>query len=348
MVDGHRSFQLKLRKRFISPRKTWIYKGHFTRCALLVLLTVSLVRVHAQEVPRIVLPTSQINACDFCLASQGISPLEAGSSGARVDLRYLHVGTIYTDGNRAENDRQELETHFTQQYSLFFALTSRFTVAALVPIAKRHSEELAEDGSVVTGNQFGLADISLLVRYKPLVSHTMENTTIVSLMAGVKLPTGRTDGRDSQGDLLDAHIQLGTGSTDMLTGVSAFLAWERTALILNVLGALTTDGANNHRFGNSLNYDLTVRYRIFPDDYQGTFFFATLGLNGEWRGKEIQDGLPDEDSGGNVLYLSPGIQFMFTPALSLEATYQYPVLHALNGRQLGEDYRIMTGLQLLF
>jgi hypothetical protein len=295
-----------------------------------------------------VLPASQVNACDFCLASQGISPLEAGSSGARMDLRYLRVGTLYSDGSKAENDRQELETHFTQQYSLFFALSSRFTLAALVPIAKRHSEELAEDGSIVTGNQFGLADISLLARYKPLVRHSMESTTIVSLMAGVRFPTGRTDGQDSEGNLLDAHIQLGTGSTDVLTGVSAFLAWEKTALIFNVLGALTSEGANNHRFGNSLNYDFTARYRIFPDDYKGTFFFATLGLNGEWRGREIQDGLPDEDSGGNVLYVSPGVQVMFTPALSLEATYQYAVLHALNGRQLGEDYRILTGLQLLF
>ncbi len=313
-----------------------------------IVLLLFLRSVQAQEFSRFTLPEGQINACDFCLASQGISPLEAGSSGVRIDLRYLRVGTIYQNGSKAENDQQELETHFTQQYSLFFALSPRFTVSALVPVAKRYSEELGEDGSLVTGKQFGLGDISFLLRYKPLVSHDMERTTILSLAAGVKTPTGRTDGRDSQGELLDAHVQLGTGSTDFLTGASAMTSWERLALIINLLGALTTNGANGHRFGNTLNYEGVVRYRIMPEDYQGTFIFATLGVNGEWRAKEIQDGIPVDDSGGNVTYIAPGFQIMFTPALSLEATYQYPVIHGLHGRQLGEDYRIMSGLQLLF
>jgi hypothetical protein len=293
------------------------------------------------------LPGGMTNGCDFCLAAQGISALEVGSSGIRIDLRFLHVGTIYRDGTRVENGDQELETHLTQQYSLFFALSSRFTLAAFLPVAKRYSERLADDRSLITGNQFGLGDVALLVRYKPLLSHTMDATTVLSVSAGVKLPSGRTDGRDSRGDLLDAHVQLGSGSTDLLVGASGIVAWEKTAVIANLLGALTTEGANGHRFGNMLNYDLAVRFRVFPDDYEGALFFATLGLSGEWRGRETLHAAPDPDSGGNVTYLAPGLQIMFTPAFSLEAAYQHPLVHALYGRQLGEDYRVMTGIQLL-
>jgi hypothetical protein len=206
---------------------------------------------------------------------------------------------------------------------------------------------LSDDGTLVTGDEYGVGDVAVLGRFKAVMEHSEESTTILSLAAGMKLATGRTDGKDSEGELLDAHVQLGTGSTDFLAGLSGFLAWDRTALIANLLGGITTKGANGHQFGNNLNYDLSARYRVYPSDYEGIQFFATLGINGEWRGKELQDGTEVEDSGGNVTYVAPGIQIFFSPAISFEAVYQYPFLHGLHGHQLGEDYRIMSGVQFL-
>ena len=289
---------------------------------------------------------SWINDCDFCLASQGISPLEAGSSGLRIDVRYLHVGTPYRDGTKIDNTHQELETHLTQQYSFFYSVSNRFSLAALLPVPYRHSERRDDEGIMVTGNQFGVGDLSLLLRYKPLESHSLESTTILSFTGGLKLPSGRTDGRDSRGDLLDAHIQIGTGSTDVLVGMSGLIAWESSAFITNLLCGLTTMGANHHQFGNNLNYSLAFRMKILPADFGETQAFATLGIDGEWRGKETQDGVTDDNSGGNVAYISPGVQIFLSPVISLEAMYQYAVLHALHGEQLGEDYRILTGVQI--
>ena len=290
----------------------------------------------------------QVEYCDYCLASQGISPLEVGSSGLRADFRYLTLGTMYQDGKKTENTGRELETHLTQQYSLFHALSPRFSIGAFLPIAKRHSEELNEEGNIVTGNEFGLADVSLLLRYKALVAHDIETTSIISLSAGAKLPTGKTNGKDSEGNLLDPHIQLGTGSTDVLVGASGFLAFERVALIANLLGAITTQGANGHEFGNILNYDASIRYRLYPAEFDDeTELFATFGVYGELRGRELQDGVPVASSGGNVLFLSPGLQFYPVPSIAIEASFHMPVIHALYGSQLGEDYRVMAGVQFL-
>ncbi|HEY6951046.1 MAG TPA: hypothetical protein VI758_01495, partial [Bacteroidota bacterium] len=171
---------------------------------------------------------------------------------------------------------------------------------------------------------------------------------ILSLVGGVKFPTGRTDGRDSQGNLLDAHVQLGTGSADALMGASGFAAIGRTAIILNLLAGLSGKGANGHQFGNTVNYDATVRYGISPDDYDSPQLFATLSFIGELRGHELQDGVLDANSGGNVMYVSPGLQLFITPALTLELSYQQPVVHSLYGQQLGEDYRFVSGIQILF
>jgi hypothetical protein len=287
------------------------------------------------------------NACDFCLAAQGISPLEVGSTGLRIDLRYLRVGTAYHDGEKSDNEERELETHLTQQFSFFYMLTPELSATAIVPFPRRHGEALNEDGLLVTGNQFGIGDVALLLRVKPFVDHSMTSTAILSLTAGVKLPTGSTSGKDSEGELLDAHVQLGTGSTDYLLGASGFITWGRMAGIVNLLGSIATEGAHGHRFGSTLNYEATLRYRVLPEEYAETQLFAALGVAGEWRGRESLDGILDEDSGGNVTYIAPGLQLFFTPSLSLEASLQYPVIHGLHGHQLGEDFRVMTGVQVL-
>jgi hypothetical protein len=322
---------------------------HCTDRALLfvTILTLSCSTLPAQYAFAPPRPAGGINDCDFCLAAQGISPLEVGASGFRVDVRFLRLATAFRNGAAVDNPEQELETHLTQQYSFFYGLSSRFSLAGLLPVSRRHSERLTEEGVRVTGTEFGMGDIVLLFRYKALVEHAMESTTILSFTAGTRLPTGRTGGMNSQGEHLDAHMQLGTGSTDILGGISGFIAVDRTALILNFLGGFVTGGANGHRFGDNLNYDLTVRFRVYPSEYDETQFFAALGVNGEWRGREREDGIADENSGGNVTYVTPGFQIYFSPIISFEASFQYPIIHALNGEQLGEDFRMTCGLQVL-
>jgi hypothetical protein len=287
--------------------------------------------------------------CDFCLAAQGISPLEAGASGVRIDARYLALGTYFgQEADPASEEENEQETHFTQQYSLFYMINPELTVSGIVPLPHRHSTETEEDGTVVSADQFGLGDISLLAHYKVLTEHDLETTTILSVAGGVKLPTGRTDGTNEEGELLDAHMQLGTGSTDLLVGGSGLIARDRVALATNLLASIPSAGANGHRFGNSLNYDATFRYRIYPSEVDVQEIFLGLGLYGELRGHETEDGETVDDSGGHVLYLGPTIQVNLTSTLSLEGSYHYPVLHSLNGRQLGEDYRLTGGAMLLF
>jgi hypothetical protein len=301
----------------------------------------------AQFRPRLEPPATTINKCDFCLAAQGISPLESGASGVRGDVRYLRLGTLYTNGSRAENVEHEVESHLTQQYSFIYAATSDLTLSLLVPIAERRSEMIEENGEAVTGHQFGLADMILLGRYKLLEDHTLETTTLLSASAGVKLPTGRTNGTDSRGEALDAHIQLGSGSTDFLLGVGANVARDRFALSANLLGAITGKGANNHTFGNNLNYDATLRYRVYPSEIDVQSLMVGLGVYGELRGQEREDGELVDDSGGNVIYVGPSAQYFASSRLSFEAGFHYPVVHALNGTQLGEDYRFVGGVQVL-
>ena len=73
--------------------------------------------------------------------------------------------------------------------------------------------------------------------------------------------------------------------------------------------------------------------------------FGALGVRGEWRGYELQDGRRIDNSGGDVTYLAPGMQVFFSPRVSFDATVWIPFIHALNGSQLGETVKVLAGFQ---
>src|SRR5262249_39665750 len=153
-------------------------------------------------------------------------------------------------------------------------------------------------------------------------------------------------------DYLDAHLQLGTGSTDALLGLSVDHASGRWSWSGNVLASLPGDGEvghTQHRYGDSVNYDVTAKYRVAPGEIGRTpgAWFVSLGMNGEARDYEHLDGSRVSDSGGLTLYVTPGIQYTLGERIVVEATYQYAFYHDLNDAQLGENYKVFASLTYL-
>jgi hypothetical protein len=66
------------------------------------------------------------------------------------------------------------------------------------------------------------------------------------------------------------------------------------------------------------------------------------------REREKEDGVAVPDSGGNTVYLSPGLQLVMAPHWIAELSYQHAIYHKLNGTQLGETYKVITGVTYLF
>jgi len=66
------------------------------------------------------------------------------------------------------------------------------------------------------------------------------------------------------------------------------------------------------------------------------------------RQREKEDGVAVPDSGGNTVYLSSGLQLVPAPHWIVELSYQHAIYHKLNGTQLGETYKAITGVTYLF
>ena len=301
-------------------------------------------------------------ACDFCLLSQGISPLDTmKGSGVKISERYTVLDQVYQGTNRLGNPGAK-ETHWTTELTGFYGITPEFMLLAVLPYKSgKTTGELVQnpDGTLEldtagAGRASGLGDVALLGRYTFLKTESPDSTTVMAGVAGIKFPSGSTDAKTTDGEeYLDSHLQPGTGSTDYLLGLSFSHSLTRFSVSANLLGTITTEGkfgTMTHQFGNSMNYDVTAKYRVAPEAFSPTKpqWFAAVGLNGEVREREKIDGMTMGDSGGNTIYLSPGLQLVLVPHWIVEMTYQHAIYHNLYGIQLGETYKAVTGVTYLF
>jgi hypothetical protein len=305
---------------------------------------------------------AKTEACDFCILSQGISPLETiKGAGIRVNERYTLLNNVYSGTNKVAN-RGAKEEYWTTEITGFYGITEDAMLLAVIPYKKTkldghlhvHADGEVEVHSDMKGEETGIGDIAALGRYTFFKTHTIDTTTSFAGIAGVKFPTGKTDGKTDDGmKYLDSHLQLGTGSTDFIMGLSMSHAVQRLSLSANLLGVIPTEGkAGNtkHQFGNTLNYDITAKYRVHPAVFAplSTQLFFSLGLNGELREREKENGVEIVNSGGHTIYLTPGIQVVTAPHWAVELSYQHPVYHNLYGTQIGEEYKVNSGVTYLF
>lgn len=308
------------------------------------------------------MPALSAFACDYCILSTGISPLDTvKGSGVRVNTRYTLMDKTYKGTEEIKTDPRPKEEFWTTEITGFFGVTEDITLLGVVPLKRTKARghlHVHEDGELEVegdkGNESGLGDIAVLGRFNLLRRHSLDSTTVVAALAGVKLPTGATDGRTEAGDeFLDAHIQLGTGSTDLLLGLSASHAVQRLTLMANLIGSVAGDGRSGeaeHNYGNLLNYDMGAKYRVYPGQISPAEaqLFLAMSVNGELRQRETNEGVEDKNSGGHTAYLSPGIQLVLSQNWVVEASFSHAVYHNLYGTQTGERFKTNAGVTYLF
>ncbi len=193
----------------------------------------------------------------------------------------------------------------------------------------------------------GVGDISILGKYRFYREDFPRGSTQMALLGGLELPTGATNIR-KDGVKLPPTLQLGSGGVNPSFGlaagwISAFHALEGgTQFKYN-------SRHNGFRFGTVVNYDLAYEREIYPKwPIENAQLGLLLELNGEHRERDVSGSSKVSASGGDTIFLSPGIQYIFLDNALLETSFQFPVLDAANGSQLHKDYRVLFGFRVVF
>ncbi|MBI4525980.1 MAG: transporter [Deltaproteobacteria bacterium] len=193
----------------------------------------------------------------------------------------------------------------------------------------------------------GVGDISLFGKYRLYREDVPRGSTQFSLIGGLELPTGDTTQR-KDGVKLPPPLQLGSGGVDPLLGLAA--SWISAFHALE--GGVQFKYNSRHdgfRFGTVTNYDLAYAYQLYPKwPIENAQLGLLLEFNGEHRERNILGGNKASASGGDTIFLSPGIQYIFLDNALVETSFQVPVLDRVNGKQLHQDYRVLFGFRILF
>lgn len=293
-------------------------------------------------------------ACGCTLHSDWASQGYAVQPGFRFDLRYdyfnqeqLRSGTKAVDRNSFElpneMEIQEKTLNRNLTATLDYSPNADWGVTLLVPIFNRYHATIAPgdtDPSFSKGN--GLGDVRVLGRYQGF-----SDDHSFGVQFGVKLPTGGTkqnfNAGAEAGMPLDAGLQLGTGTTDLLLGCYAFgeLAAD-WGMFGQVLFQKPTGEKEGFKPGDGLNANFGVRYsgfaRVTPH----------LQVNVRAEGRESGVNADVENSGATLVYLSPGLTFNVSQRFQVYAFAQVPVAQRVTGLQIEPRWSASLGMHWTF
>jgi hypothetical protein len=151
---------------------------------------------------------------------------------------------------------------------------------------------------------------------------------VFGLVLGITAPTGSNDKRDDSGVRLDAHLQPGSGAWSGTSGFNFAVTLGGGIVDASVLGRVNGMSAHDYRYGNVL---------LFNSGYTspaGHGLRLLAQVNGRSAKRDrLEDGAVGENTGGTVVYVSPGARWQTGFGLDIEGAVQIPVIESLYGDQ---------------
>lgn len=293
-------------------------------------------------------------ACGCTLNSDWASQGYATQPGFRFDLRYdyfnqdqVRSGTQSVDRgsfslpNEREIQQQTLNRNVT--LTLDYSPDADWGMTLMVPAYDRtHATIAAGDTAPSFSQANGLGDVRVLGRYQGFSSGRS-----FGVQFGVKLPTGDTkqtfNAGEEAGQPLDAGLQLGTGTRDLLLGFYAFGSLAPDwGCFGQVLFQKPMAERNGFKPGDGVNASLGLRYTGFAE------FTPQLQLNLRAEGRETGVNADVDNSGATLVYLSPGLTYSISHSLQLYVFGQVPLAQRVNGLQLEPRWSASVGMHWSF
>ena len=206
--------------------------------------------------------------------------------------------------------------------------------------------------ALATSSNSGIGDVRIVGRYNGLSEDDSSG-----LIVGIKLPTGSTSGTFSDGSVLDAGLQIGTGSTDIIlggytTGTISTYGWFFQGTVQHAAATKSLNGAD-YRPGDAYLLNAGIRYAGFGAKVSPMLQFNIIKRQADTdNGTGINvpldpvTGVPV--SGGTLAYLAPGISVRIGGGASVYGFVQIPIYQNVNSLQLTPSYTVTMGVRQSF
>ncbi|MCF6205580.1 MAG: transporter [Sulfurovum sp.] len=291
------------------------------------------------------------------------APLETTSSQMLPEgkfLAYTRAEHISYKLNTPEIDG-EMEKHEYFTYALGYGFTSYFNAYISIPYFTKMQE-----GSVGTSGFHDVKVTGVLgFKYDDGFMLTPANESLDDLedwhftaMLNVSLPTGDSDVRDENNNVYDYGMQLSFGAPSAMVGLSA-TKWfgGNTTLIFdtsyNTFFKSEYSDGGTMEFGDEIRFNTALTYKVYSNTEKKLRFDGTIEANYLYLGRDVENGVAQEATGGKILYTTIGTR-IFYQNISATVGVKLPVWKDLNEEELqqgaegGEDYRLVFTFSTLF
>ncbi len=210
-----------------------------------------------------------------------------------------------------------------------------------------HTTMQTGDGGYNYSQSNELGDMRVMGKYNGIFA---DGST--GILFGVKLATGTTNTSFAYGGLVDAALQVGTGSNDLILGAYHIgsigkLGWFAQA---TYQFAISTTGG--YRPGDTTNVNLGLRYAKFGQKVTPLFQInyihrqsdsgpaASYYTGGPYIGTPI--------TGGDLAYLAPGASIRLGDGYAVYGYVQFPAYQNVVGVQLVAPRIYSLGIRKIF
>jgi hypothetical protein len=280
--------------------------------------------------------------------------LPANMWAAGVITQFSSFDSASDQKLRDLKDSGNTDVHSVSTYlqpSVFgaYGLTDDLTFGLKVPYVFRtgvRSPDPDSDAINTLGDPHGFGDVSIFTQYR--FFHSADNLNHAALTLGLKTPTGQTALTNNQGTNFETHHQPGSGSWNPSAGVSFTRLMGSWSFDTNAMYTIATKGAQGTYLGDNIGYNIALSY-AFGAPARNAFFSASnnapwtavLEFNGERQAYQRTAGVGyDRNSGGNTIYVSPGIRYSGGKHWNTALSIGTPIVQDFNGYQTPAEYRI--------
>ncbi len=248
-----------------------------------------------------------------------------------------------------------------------YGVTDYFTPYLILPYAVKEQDDLGTSegfGDVEIlfqlgfkyGNRNGIKDWYLFDNDDSTGADYTMNDLKCSILAGLTVPNGTTTNKDNHDETFGLGMQPGFGApTFSITGVVSKMVLPSFTLGADTVFRTFTQ-TNEGKAANEWRVNVAGVYDIYEKKGAWLSRFDVIGeANYLHLTKDIDENrLEDPATGGDILYLTPGVRITFADRLSMGAAVMFPTWTNLNqkdeqqGAEGLEEYRLSTAVSYSF
>lgn len=259
----------------------------------------------------------------------------------RAGSRKVAVGEIPHHHDEVHTFNQNIVATYSQTWA------SGWGVSATVPFVDRDHLHVHNHHGTQLPEQWNfreVGDARVTGRYQQFLAGSDAAPRMAGFFFGLKLPTGRANVANDQGDVAERSLQPGSGTTDVILGAIFHqqMAASGAAWFAQLQVQQPLNSHDEFRPGAQLALDVGYAHP-FTERFSGL-----LQLNTLVKARDSGAQAEPQDSGGQFVFLSPGVSYKIGEMFRAYAYYQQPLYQYVNGVQLTARRAVVVGVSTQF